>query len=89
MQRHLLGCLGFATDSDAAVAAELERLRTPPTLDDWPPLITAERGAATALPSALPGGTPFSCGWNRATCCTTASTTRAGCHRSAWLATTG
>lgn len=59
VQRHLLGCLGFATDSDAAVAAELERLRTPPTLDDWPPLITAERGAATALPSALPGGTPF------------------------------
>ncbi len=59
VQRRLLDCLGFATDSDAAIAAELERLRTPPTLDDWPPLVTAERGVATPLPSALPGGTAF------------------------------
>ncbi|MGR2739492.1 4-alpha-glucanotransferase [Billgrantia sp. Q4P2] len=56
-QRELLTRLGYPADSTEAIEASLERLRGPTSPRQWPPLITAERGIATDLPSPLPPGT--------------------------------
>ncbi|QOR39802.1 4-alpha-glucanotransferase [Billgrantia diversa] len=58
-QRKLLARLGYPADSPDELAASLERLRVPASPEQWPPLITAERGTATELPSALAAGTEF------------------------------
>ncbi|NIC07250.1 4-alpha-glucanotransferase [Billgrantia bachuensis] len=59
-QRELLARLGYPADSPDDLAASMERLRTPASPEQWPPLITTERGIATDLPSPLPAGTVFS-----------------------------
>ncbi|KAA0012728.1 4-alpha-glucanotransferase [Billgrantia pellis] len=58
-QRELLARLGYSADSAEAIEASLERLRGPESPAQWPPLITAERGIVTDLPSPLPAGTEF------------------------------
>ncbi|WP_104202265.1 4-alpha-glucanotransferase [Billgrantia saliphila] len=58
-QRELLARLGYPADSAEAIKASLERLRGPQSPAQWPPLITAERGIATDLPSPLPADTEF------------------------------
>ncbi|MCE8034099.1 4-alpha-glucanotransferase [Billgrantia tianxiuensis] len=58
-QRDLLGRLGHPADSAVEIAASLERLRPPASPQEWPPLITAEQGASTPLPSPLSRGTRY------------------------------
>lgn len=58
-RRELLARLGYPAASEAEIAASLERLQAPASPEQWPPLITAERGIATELPSPLPAGTEF------------------------------
>ncbi|MCC5883174.1 MAG: 4-alpha-glucanotransferase [Halomonas sp.] len=58
-RRELLSCLGYPAESDREIAASLERLRGPASPSEWPPLITAEQGQSTPLPSSLPPGTRY------------------------------
>ncbi|MGR4067218.1 4-alpha-glucanotransferase [Billgrantia sp. C5P2] len=60
IQRELLARLGYPAADEAEIADSLERLRGPTSPTQWPPLITAERGIATDLPSPLPADTEIS-----------------------------
>ncbi|QTP56000.1 4-alpha-glucanotransferase [Billgrantia sulfidoxydans] len=59
VQRELLARLGHPAGSATEIAASLERLRPPALPREWPPLLTAEQGATTPLPSPLPRGTRY------------------------------
>lgn len=58
-RRELLAGLGFPAENASEIDASLERLRPPASPAHWPPLITAEQGRGTALPSVLPEGTRY------------------------------
>lgn len=58
--RELLGRLGYPAASEAEITASLQKLRQPASPIEWPPMITAEQGMSTPLPSPLPAGTRYS-----------------------------
>ncbi|QTP60128.1 4-alpha-glucanotransferase [Billgrantia antri] len=58
-QRDLLARLGYPATSAGEISASLARLQPPAPPQEWPPLITAEQGATTSLPSLLPPGTRY------------------------------
>ncbi|MDR9441018.1 MAG: 4-alpha-glucanotransferase, partial [Halomonas sp.] len=61
-QRALLNILGYPADDEATIRDGLQRLahlNEPQAPEQWPPLITADRGAPIELPSPLAPSTSF------------------------------
>ncbi|PMR73224.1 4-alpha-glucanotransferase [Billgrantia endophytica] len=57
--RDLLARLGYPAASETEIATSLQQLSGPATPSEWPPLVTAEQGTSTPMPSPLPAGTRY------------------------------